>query len=92
MYYFWKESIFSAELWSSPLLIGLFNLCCCKYSKLFNNFALQGTNEGEFYTDVCRNDSAPTISFALKFSSSAKKGGITKFCKELHFQLVLPDI
>jgi hypothetical protein len=30
------------------------------------------------FTDVC--SSAPTISIVLKFSSSAKKSGITKFC------------
>jgi hypothetical protein len=30
---------------------------------------MQGTNDGDFYTDVCRNESAPTISFVLKFSS-----------------------
>jgi hypothetical protein len=49
---------------------------------------LQGTNKGEFYTDVCRDVSGLIISFLLKFSSSAEKGGI----KELHFKLVLPDI
>jgi hypothetical protein len=52
---------------------------------------LQGTNKGEFYTDVCRDVSGLIISFLL-FSSSAEKGGITKFRKELHFKLVLPDI
>jgi hypothetical protein len=36
---------------------------------------LQGTNKGEFYTDVCRDVSGLIISFLLKFSSSAEKGG-----------------
>jgi hypothetical protein len=53
-------------------------------------FALQGTND-EFYTDVCRNDSAPKpFSIVIKvLVHPPKEAGITKFC-ELHFQLVLP--
>jgi hypothetical protein len=51
---------------------------------------LQGTNKGEFYTDVCRDVSGLIISFLLKFSSSAEKAESLR--KELHFKLVLPDI
>jgi hypothetical protein len=51
---------------------------------------LQGTNKGEFYTDVCRDVSGLIISFLLKFSSSAEKA------ESLNLQgtalLVLPDI
>lgn len=49
--------------WSTPLLIGLFNFLCCKYTKYVNTFAEQGTSDGEFYTDVCRSDVVPIISF-----------------------------
>ena len=33
------------QRWSSPLLIGLFEFSICKYSKVLNIFAMQGTND-----------------------------------------------
>ena len=59
--------------WFSPLLIGQSYRFVFKCINLLRTLPRQETTEGDFYTDGCRNDTAPFISSL--FSSSTPSRG-----------------